>query len=705
IVLQANDEETAAEPPVRPFSPEMPDAPGRSTRLQFFGQIAQGGMGAILKGRDPDLGRDVAVKVLLGKHHERSDLICRFVEEAQIGGQLQHPGIVPVYELGTFPNGRPFFSMKLLKGQTLSHLLGERNRGTDLARFLAIFESVCQTVAYAHSRGVIHRDLKPSNVMVGSFGEVQVMDWGLAKVMKREGASPEVESQADPDSETVIQISRVREANDLSQAGSVIGTPAYMSPEQARGEIEDLDQRCDVFALGSILCQILTGEAAYTGASPFSIQAKAARGDLADAFARLAALLDTNGAAHPVSSVDPELVSLCKYCLAPDPEDRPADAGEVAARVTAYRAGVQERLQKAEIARAEETARAEEALKRARLERHRRQLTVALAASLFGLVLLVAGGWISRTHLRAARLEATERAVSVAMGEAHQHLGLAKAAPVGDLSKWHQAVDSARQARLLLDQGEPDPPLSARVDDLVNLVAREQAEAARRADELDRDREFVKRLNRIRDQEFERAEGWDLKRTDADFATAFREFGIDPDRLDPTRAGELLKERSDPLELAFFLDDWAQIRFDALKDPKTGRPLNDSWRRLVAAASAIDPDPWRNRVRTLAGIDDLDAARNLARNDAELEKQPARSLLLLAQVLIGQEDKTLAEAILKRAWRLRPDDFWINSQLARISSQEKDRLRFATAAAALRPGHDSRFPIEQGEGKKGKNPE
>ena len=166
-------------------------------------------------------------------------MIRRFVEEAQIGGQLQHPGIVPIYELGTFADRRPYFAMKLVKGQTLAALLAGRPSPADgLPRFLGIFEQVCQTVAYAHARGVIHRDLKPSNVMVGSFGEVQVMDWGLAKVLHRGGVADDAAAGSTAD-ETVIATARSGGSDaERSQAGSVLGTPAYMAPEQARGEIE-----------------------------------------------------------------------------------------------------------------------------------------------------------------------------------------------------------------------------------------------------------------------------------------------------------------------------------------------------------------------------------------------------------------------------------------------------------------------------------
>ncbi len=210
------------------------------TRYRIDGEIARGGMGVVLKGRDPDLGREVALKVLREDYRNNADVVRRFVEEAQIGGQLQHPGVVPIYELGTFADQRPFFSMKLVKGHTLAQLLGERNDpADDLPRFLSIFEAICQTVAYAHARGVIHRDLKPSNVMVGSFGEVQVMDWGLAKVLARGGVvDDEKAGNADPP-ETLIATARSgSDAPGLSHAGSVMGTPAYMAPEQARGEIE-----------------------------------------------------------------------------------------------------------------------------------------------------------------------------------------------------------------------------------------------------------------------------------------------------------------------------------------------------------------------------------------------------------------------------------------------------------------------------------
>ena len=293
---------------------------------EILGELGRGGMGAVFKGRDPELGRELAVKVLLERHHDDPRTVERFLEEAQVGGQLQHPGVVPVYEAGRLPDNRPYFTMKLVEGQTLAALLEERDTpARDLPRFLQIFQQICQALAYAHSKGVIHRDLKPANMMVGAFGELQVMDWGLAKVVRGRG----------------VRTVRSETAEAKSAAGSVVGTPAYMAPEQACGDVDGLDERCDVFGLGAILCEILTGAPPYRGKDVGELLRKAARADLTDAFERL----DASGA-------DADLVKVAKACLAAESAARPRDAGAAAAAMTAYLAGVQERLRKAELAEA-----------------------------------------------------------------------------------------------------------------------------------------------------------------------------------------------------------------------------------------------------------------------------------------------------------------------------------------------------------------
>jgi serine/threonine protein kinase len=369
-ILLRETEPSALTPVVRPSSREMPGAEPAHERYQFLGEIARGGMGAVLKGRDTDLGRDLAVKVLLDKHRDNPDLIRRFIEEAQIGGRLQHPGIVPVYELGCFDDRRPFFTMKLVKGHTLAALLAARADGAhERPRFLAIFEAVCQTMAYAHARGVIHRDLKPHNVMVGSFGEVQVMDWGLAKVLRT--ASVIDLDTPEPEHETFVQTARSGSETRGSSAGCVLGTPEYMPPEQARGEISAVDERADVFSLGGILCEILTGQPPYSGRTAAEVHFKAASGDLTEALDRL----DKCGA-------DADLLELARQALAPRTQDRSRDASAVAKAMTAYLAGVQERLRAAELAQAQAQARTIE-------ERKRRKTQLRMAAAI---LLVVASG-------------------------------------------------------------------------------------------------------------------------------------------------------------------------------------------------------------------------------------------------------------------------------------------------------------------------
>ena len=353
----------------RPGSSEIPRQETGS-RYQLQGEIARGGMGVIVKGRDNDLGRELAIKVLVEEHKANPQVIQRFVEEAQIGGQLQHPGIAPVYELGQFADQRPFFSMKLIKGKTLAALLEERaDVSGDRTKLLNTFEQICQTMAYAHSRGVIHRDPKPANIMVGAFGEVQVMDWGLAKVLGAGGIEDEKKANTrhrmEEPSETLIHTARDVGSNlperfgstgSDTMMGSVMGTPAYMPPEQALGELDRVDERADVFGLGAILCEILTGKPPYVADSGAEVFRRARRGQLNECLDRLDA-----------SSDEKELVSIAKQAIAAETEKRLRNASVLADRIAKYLAGVQERLKQAELSQAKEHERAEHATRRRRL--------------------------------------------------------------------------------------------------------------------------------------------------------------------------------------------------------------------------------------------------------------------------------------------------------------------------------------------------
>ena len=348
-------------------------------------EIERGGMGIIYRATDTVLGREVAVKVLHEKYGALSEAALRFAGEARITGQLQHPSIPPVHDLGTLSDGRPFLAMKLIRGQTLDESLKDRpDAAADRGRLVAVFEQICQALAYAHSHDVIHRDLKPANVMVGAFGEVQVMDWGLAKILgaERSPASPtetpsdatqawpqispssasSTETQHDA-TRALTQISPTSGLGSHTEAGSMLGTPAYAPPEQVAGEIDKVDTRADVFGLGAILAVILTGKPPYVGATFESVRVMALRGKIDECFARL----DASGS-------EPELVALCKRCLAFEPAERPPNAGEVANAVAQLRAAADERARRAELERvrvegeqATAEARATERVKRRRL--------------------------------------------------------------------------------------------------------------------------------------------------------------------------------------------------------------------------------------------------------------------------------------------------------------------------------------------------
>jgi serine/threonine-protein kinase len=235
---------------------EEPDLTG--TRYRLLERMARGGMGVVYAAEDETLERRVALKVLdvPGTH---GDLANRLMREARVLARLEHPGIVPVHDVGTLADGRVFYTMKFVEGQRLDKFIEGVESVQDRLR---LFLRICEAVAFAHARGVLHRDLKPANIMVGPFGEVLVMDWGLAKILR--GKQPSVAVAADPDA-TILEKPKPpgeerhsTKSSVITGHGTVMGTPGYMSPEQARGEVEVLDARSDIFSLGALLRFILT---------------------------------------------------------------------------------------------------------------------------------------------------------------------------------------------------------------------------------------------------------------------------------------------------------------------------------------------------------------------------------------------------------------------------------------------------------------
>ncbi len=323
---------------------------GDSQRYEVKREIARGGMGVILDIWDADLGRALAMKVVLTRSGAEEQapagpaamdprLVDRFLEEAQVTGQLDHPGIVPVHEIGIDETGRLYFTMRLVTGRDLEHIVtlvqGEQE-GWTRTRAVGVMLKVCEAMAYAHDKGVVHRDLKPANIMVGRFGEVYVMDWGLARVLGRKEKRDVRPEPAAPPHTPWIETHRLHQRADESASalktmdGDVIGTPAYMSPEQARGDLQTLGPATDIYAVGAILYHLLAGHSPYipTGAKLNALDVWR---------------LVRDGPPTPLETEAPdapgELIAICEKAMARDITQRYAAMKDLAEDLRAYLEG------------------------------------------------------------------------------------------------------------------------------------------------------------------------------------------------------------------------------------------------------------------------------------------------------------------------------------------------------------------------------
>jgi tetratricopeptide (TPR) repeat protein len=631
-------------------------APTGTLRYALGGEIARGGMGVIYRATDATLGREVAVKVLQEKYCPESGAARRFADEARIAGQLQHPAIPPVHDLGILPDGRPFLAMKLIKGHTLKVLLGARlDPAHEQGRFVAVFEQVCQGLAYAHAHGVIHRDLKPANIMVGAFGEVQVMDWGLAKVL---GARPPGAS-ADPIETTGgTEVRSLREDDgSLTQAGSVLGTLAFMPPEQAVGAVGKVDMRSDVFGLGAILAVVLTGQPPFAASSGETLRIQAAQGKVDDCFARL----DASGA-------DPGLVALCKACLAPNQADRPADGGAVAVAVARLRQAADERARRAEIDRVRAEAERAKADAQTREQRKRRWIQAALGSTFTAAVVLAGVGlwWAERRdaeqQAEQARVEAERTADQAAAVARSRQAANAAAVLVADLYtqfRYAEAVKAIDQAAELIPPGGP-ADIRAGLD-----RARADTLLLRDLDEI--------RFSRIRASPHQKVR--DMPQA---FRAAFRARGIDPCGPDQAAADWVL---ASPVRayLSVALTDWAR-----------DEPDKQSQDRLLAIARQADPGPWGDRIRNQASWQDQAALRLAA--DAPVAELPPHQLVMLLQIVKGPWPGS--RAVLEEAASRYPNHFWLQFELGyNFTIKDRDPARaigYLRAALALRP--DAQYP-------------
>ncbi len=617
-----------------PAIPGLEDAPvGREepepeilARYPIAERLGHGGVAIVYRAHDADLQRDVAIKVLRRKYAADPAAVERFLAEARVCSRLQQPGIVPIHELGTLADGRPYFTMKIVAGETLKDRLDAPGRDLAASESIEIFEKIAQTLAFAHAHGVIHGDLKPQNVMVGPFGEVQVMDWGFAREI------------------------------DAPDRGAgrrrILGTPSYMAPEQAIGDDERISTRTDCFGLGAILCEILTGSPPYVGQSRSEILLRATKGWLEDARARLSG-----------STADPALLAIASRCLDPDPERRPRDASEVAEAARAYLTSLAQRARALEIEAAQARATAVE-------ERRARRLTLALAVVGVLAVVLPGAVWIQGEHDRTVRRIEAERSVTAHIERARL---LGEAAVAGgrrDPGAYGDALAAAREAIGLAAAPEVGDEVRTRANQVLASIegAQQRAESIGRS---------IARLAALHphgstDVATEVSQG---------YRAAFLELGANVDD-DPDGAVRALQGSDLRPEAVAALDQWTWVRRRADRADSAG------WHRTLDVASRVDGDPFRAEVRDAIARGDVEHLKQLAA-DRKLER-PAASLILLARGLIELGQREDAIRVYRTTSLRFPDDYWTShdlaSQLALLENPPLDEIvRLYSMALAARP--------------------
>ncbi len=522
---------------------------GERARFRVLRAHAKGGLGEVFVARDDGLNRRVALKEIQARYADDPGSRRRFLQEAEVTGGLEHPGVVPVYELGRHPDGRPYYAMRFVEGEDLRQAIErfhapdrpgrDAERRLTFRELLGRFVHVCQTVAFAHSKGVLHRDLKPANIMLGKYGETLVVDWGLAK-------SAGTKDAAAPAEETVLP---PRPADDATptRAGSALGTPAYMSPEQAARRPDQMGPASDIYSLGATLYSLLTGKAPVEGA------------DIAEVRRRVQA-----GAIVPPRQAKPgtpaALDAVCRKAMALRPEDRYASALDLAADVERWLAD-----EPVGAYREPWPARAGRWVRR-----HRTPVAGAAAAVVVSL-LLGGAGLVWQQREQARRRAGAEAA-------------LARVVELQGRERWAEARAALEQAEDRLGAGGPD-------------------ELRRRLEATRRDLELVARLDDLRLVRASRPQGGPADRdtTERDYEAAFAEAGLgrpgdDPDVVAGRVAGSAVRE-----VLVAALDDWALLA----AGPKR------AW--ALEVARRADPDPWRDRLREPAAWEDDQALAKRAR--------------------------------------------------------------------------------------------
>jgi eukaryotic-like serine/threonine-protein kinase len=610
-------------------TPELQALPG--LRYRILRPHAKGGLGEVFVAEDVELHRQVALKEIQPVHAQDPVSRGRFLLEAEITGRLEHPGIVPVYGLGQYADGRPFYAMRFIHGDNLKEAIrrfheGDQpgrdpgERGLAFRELLGRFVDVCNAVAYAHSRGVLHRDLKPGNIMLGKYGETLVVDWGLAKA----GVTDHEVGNGDPIDESMLRPSS-GSGVAATQMGSAIGTPAYMSPEQAGGRLDKLGPASDMYSLGATFYCLLTGKPPFGGNDHGQVLDKVRRGEFP-----APRLMNR--------SVPAVLEAICLKAMALRPEERYPTARALAEDIEHWLA--------------DEPVRAyrEPWTDRARRWGRRHRPLVAATTALSLAVLIFGGGtWMWWKQQR----DTLARAVREDLTSAEDNLS-------GE--HWLEAGRNLERAEGRLASGGPADllaPVRQLRDDLTMVAKLAQIRLEKAV---------------VKDGHF-RIEG-----ADPAYRAAFEQHGLPLLELDPAEAARRINNSIIARQLVTALDDWAFIR------QLTRASSAD---HLFAIARLVDPDPWRQQLRQAVEQADPLALKRLAVDEKALI-QPAGTLDLLQEALFQFGAEQAIAPLLRQVQQRHPADFWINHTLAvnlclQKPPDTREAIGYLRAALVIRP--------------------
>jgi tetratricopeptide (TPR) repeat protein/tRNA A-37 threonylcarbamoyl transferase component Bud32 len=638
----------------------LPRSASDGVRFRKVREHASGNLGVVYVARDEELHRDVALKEIKEKNADHLYNQAKFLLEAKVTGGLEHPGIVPVYGLGHHLDGRPYYAMRFIRGKSLHDAIKRFHadeplkkdpgkRLLELQKLLRRFTDVCNAIAYAHSRGILHRDLKPDNVMVGKYGETLVVDWGLAKALgtSSENTSTNIDDD-DPLPEASLQPSST-EPVEATQAGSLVGTPAYMSPEQAAGRLDLLGPASDIYGLGATLYHLIVGQPPISGTSLGDVLAKIQSGEIP----------------RPRSFapwLDPALEAICLKAMALRTVDRYATAKALAEDLDRWIAG--EPVQ----------AYREPFSRRARrwARKHRTALTGVFAAAIILTLSLGGFAWLEYDQRRK-----TDAAALIHINKADD-LAI-EARFKGEVLFWDKVINEASLAEDRLESGNGSPSLRQEV---ANRLTAFQAEQGRRFATLEaesRDSRMIKAL--------EEARLLSTNLTDVSFDTeaeidaylaAFRTYDIDLASLPVEKAAQRI--RSSPIadDLIAALDDWFRSN-DLGKVPKT---------RLDEIARAAETDPLRAAVRDAVSRRDVAALRGFCESSEDRRKLGPRLRTVFNSLI--RVDPESSFPLLETIRQEHPNDFWLNEKLGRAYGKAKpprldESVRCLSIAVAIKP--------------------